>query len=149
MIKKQLSSNLIAEKIVFAIALIIIIFFLIAIPEIPTLFPLIALIFIGYGIYTIYFVVSNISYDDSYVYIKNRKQDKVVELKRIIQIKLTPYKGSWRQQWKIKYLENGMEESLFFYLKYGLISLRPFIKIVKSQNPSVDCVYITLDVDFD
>ncbi|MBV8388623.1 MAG: hypothetical protein JO080_02360 [Mucilaginibacter sp.] len=98
MIKKQLSSHLIAEKIVIVIALIIIIFFLISIPEIPAIFPLIALVFVVFGIYTIYFVVSNISYDDSYIYIKSRKQNKAVELKRIIQVKLTPFKGSWRQQ---------------------------------------------------
>jgi hypothetical protein len=151
LIKKQLSSNLLAEKIIIALVLIITLpswFFVSEFPAI-SIFLVLILIFCGYSLYTIYFVVSNLYYDNLYLYIKSRKQDKVIELKDIIQIKITPYFGSWRTQWKIKYIENNREEFVFFYLKYGLFSLTPFIKLVKTKNPTVDCVYITLDIDFD
>jgi uncharacterized membrane protein len=94
MVKKKLSSNLIAEKIVLILVLIITILFWISIPEIPVIVFLLVLVFIAYSVYAIYFVVSNLSYDDSFLYIKDRKQEKVVELKKIVQIKLTPYYGS-------------------------------------------------------
>lgn len=149
MVKKRLTSNLIAEKIVLTIVLIITIFLWVAIPEIPLIFILLILIFVGYNVYTMYFVVNNISYDELDMFIKNGKQEKVVELKQVSQIKLTPYYGSWRNKWKIKYILNDKEEHVFFFSKYGLISLKPFVKIVKAQNPSVDCVYFTLGFDFD
>lgn len=151
MLKKQLSSNLIAEKTIVISALVITSPFWLVVNEFPAISIILVLILIlcVYSLYTVFYVVSNVSYDDSHLYIIHRKQQKSIELKEIIQIKLTPYWGSWRSQWKIKYIENGNEQQIFFYLKYGLLSLRPFIKTVKIQNPSVDYVYIILDVDFD
>jgi|GEM_PF-1092884 hypothetical protein len=151
MLKKQLSSNLLAEKIVITLILIITQPFWIGVNEYPaiSILLILILIFCGYSLYTVYFVVSNLSYDDSHLYLKYRKQQNCIELKKIIQVKLTPYWGSWRSQWKVKYVQDNKEISVYFYLKYGFFSLNPFVKAIKNQNPSVDIQYITLDVDFD
>jgi hypothetical protein len=37
-----------------------------------------------------------------------------------------------------KIYSNGKEKSVYFYLKYGLISLNGFVKMVKNQNTSGD-----------
>ncbi|MEO6850276.1 MAG: hypothetical protein ABI203_05005 [Mucilaginibacter sp.] len=148
---RQLSSNLLAEKTVVTLVLIISQPFWIVISDFPAISIILVLILAlcGYSLYAIYFIISDISYDENQLYITHRKQQKCIQLSNITLIKITPYWGSWRPQWKVKYVENGIEETTFFYLKYGLISLKPFIKAVKVQNPSVDYVYITLDIDFD
>lgn len=60
--------------------------------------------FCAVSIYTIYFVVCNLSYTDEYLFIKYRKTEWRIELKQIVQIKVTPYWRSWRPQWKVKYI---------------------------------------------
>ncbi len=145
---KQLSSNLLAEKIVIITGFLLSTLVYLIIPDFLILY-LIVLIFIGLSVYSVYFLVSNISYDENYLYLKQKKEQKTVELNNIIQIKITPHWGSWRRMWKVKYVENEKEGNLYFYLKYGYFTLNPFIKQVKLKNPFVECLYITFDLDID
>lgn len=151
MIKKQLSSNLLAEKILIAIVLITTLPVLLVIYDYPAIGIFIAIIYVfcWFSLHTIYSVVSDVSYDESQLYIKHKKREKSIELRNIDQIKLTARWGSWRSQWRITYIENKEEKKVYFYLKYGLVSLMPFVKAVKRQNPKVDYVYIALDIDID
>ena len=151
MVRTQLSSNFLAEKIVIIVVVIIPLPFLFAIKDYPAIG---ILLFIVYGfcslsIYTAYYEVSDIVYDDLSLYIKFKKQEKAIPLKEITEIKLTARWGSWRKQWGIVYIENNEEKRAYCYLKYGLISLAPFVKAVKRQNSKVDINYIALDIDFD
>jgi len=151
MVRTQLSSNFLAEKIVIVIVVIITLPFLLVIKDYPVIGILLFIVygFCGLSLYTAYNVVSNIAYDDLSLYVKFKKQEKSIPLKDIIEIKLTARWGSWRQQWRIVYTENKEEKRAYCYLKYGLISLTPFTKAVKRQNPRVDINYVALDIDFD
>jgi hypothetical protein len=151
MVRTQLSSNFLAEKIVIVIVVIITLPFLFTIKDSPGYGILLFIVygFCGLSIYTAYYEVSDIAYDDLSLYIKFKKQEKSIKLKDISQIKLTARWGSWRKQWGIVYIENNEEKRAYCYLKYGLISLTPFVKAVKRQNPKVDIEYIALDIDFD
>ena len=147
----DLSSNLLAEKMVTSVLLIISLPFWFIVSEYPAILILLLLLvsFCGFSIYVIKFVVSDIFYDDDFIYIQNRKQKFKAELSKIQQIKTTPNWGSWRTQWRLIYLENGKECYAYFYSKYGFFSLKPFIKLVKAKNPDLEINYISLDVDFD
>jgi len=149
LIKHQLSSNLIAEKIITFVLIIIAPLLWIGIPEIPIVLFILALVFAIYSFYTIYFVVSSAVFDDTCLFARNRKAEKVINLKNITQIKLTPYYGSFRNMWKIQYIENDQQKSILIFLKNGLVSLTPFVKAVRSKNPSVDIKYISPDFDMD
>jgi len=151
MIRTQLSSNFLAEKIVIAIVVTITLPFLPYVKDSPEIGVLLFIVygFCGVIICTAYYKVADIAYDDLSLYIKFKKQEKSIKLTDIIQIKLTASSGGWRKQWVIVYIENNEEKRAYFCLKYGLISLRPFVKAVKHQNPKVDCVYIAFDWDLD
>jgi hypothetical protein len=155
MVRTQLSSNFLAERIVIVIAVIITLPLLLIIKDLPDYSPLVFIVcvivygFCGLSIYMGYYVVSNIAYDDLALYIKFKKQEKSIPLKDVVEIKMTARWGSWRRQWRIMYIENNHEQKAYFYAKYGLISLRRFVKAVKSQNPKVDYVYVVLSNDFD
>ena len=97
---------------------------------------LLMLILVPYSIYTIYMAPLNISYDASFVFITNRKTEKIITLKSIKHIQPVSGYGSLRQRWQISYLENGLEEDLFFYPK-DKADLVQFIKVVRMQNPMV------------
>src|ERR1700744_1964570 len=95
LVRKELSSNLLAEKIVIISVLLITLPFWLIVNEYPgiSIFLILILIFCGYSVYTIYFVVCDLSYTDEYLFIKYRKTEWHIELKQIVQIKVTPY---WR-----------------------------------------------------
>ena len=147
----DLSSNLLAEKMVISVLLIISLPFWFMVSDYPAIIILLLLLvsFCGFSIYVIKFVVSNICYDVDFIYIQYGKQNFKAELSKIQQIKTTPNWGSWRTQWRLMYLENGKECYAYFYSKYGFFSLKPFIKLVKAKNPDLEINYISLDVDFD
>lgn len=106
------------------------------------LFPA-TIIFVLISIYNIYFVVVNVSYDATCLFITDRKKEKIIKLQSIIQIERSPYYGGWRKRWKLTYSENGIDVYLLFYPLDDAISLVPFVKEVKDQNPSV----IIVDID--
>ena len=147
--QQQLSSNLIVEKTIPIIIILITLLFWIGVDGLPIIIPSIAFIFAIYCFYNIFFIVSNVSYDDNNIYIKNRKIVQTISLEYITAIKLSPYFGSFRNKWRIKYIKGGQEYSIFIFLKFGLISLNQFVKIIKSKNPSVDIVHISADIDLD
>jgi phosphoglycerol transferase MdoB-like AlkP superfamily enzyme len=147
--RQELSSNLIVEKTIPIIVIVIVLLFWIGTDGMPFLIPLLAFIFAIYCFYNILFVVSKASYDENYLYIKKRNVNQTINLEDITAIKLSPYFGSFRNKWRIKYIENGQERSIFIFLKYGLISLKPFVKLVRTKKPSVDVVYISADIDLD
>jgi hypothetical protein len=148
LVRKQLSSNLLAEKIVQVIVLLLIVFLWTVVLQ-AMVFFIVFLILWSYSVYVVYFLAKNVSYDESNLYIKIRNQEKVIDLKNITQIKLVPRSGSWRRLWRIRYLNNNQEQSVLLLLRYGIFSLRQFVKVVKIKNPAVDLVYIVLDIDFD
>ena len=153
MFKTQLSSNLIPEKVVIAVVPVIaffgwttlpiivaVIFSWTALPIIlaVTLF-LVIIVLVPYSIYTIYMAPLNISYDASFVFITDRKTEKIIALKSITQVQPISNYASLRKRWQINYVENGLEEQIFFYPKEGPSSLLSFIKAVRVQNPTARC----------
>lgn len=137
--KTQLSSNLVGEKIFTALAwpVSFVIWPLLPMP-LPVILLLTTVLFVLYSIYNIYFAVVNVSYDATCLFITDRKKEKIIKLESITQVDRSPYYGGWRKRWKLTYTENGVEESMLFYPLNDTISLVPFIKQVKHQNPSVD-----------
>ena len=136
MFKTQLSSNLVEEKVVIAVVPVLTFFSFSMMPVIITILVfLLMLMLVSYSIYTIYMAHLNISYDASFVFITDRKTEKIITLKSITRIR--PASGSLRKRWAITYSENGVEEELFFYPKDGSASLAPFVKAVKVENPMV------------
>lgn len=137
--KTQLSSNLVSEKIVTALAPPISFFIWPVLPmPLPLILFLATIIFVLYSIYNIYFVVVNVSYDAAFLFITDRKKEKIIELKSIIRIERSPYYGGWRKRWKMTYIENGVDEFLLFFPLDDSVGLVPFIKQVKDKNPSVE-----------
>ncbi len=153
MFKTQLSSNLIAEKVVIAIVPVIAFFSWTALPMIVaaifswTALPIILavtifllmIVLVPYSIYTIYMAPLNISYDASFVFITDRKTEKIITLKSITQVQPISNYASLRKRWQITYVENGLEEEIFFYPMEGASNLLSFIKTVRAQNPMAHC----------
>ncbi len=108
-------------------------------PILTILVFLVMLILVPYSIYTIYMVPLNISYDAAFVFIASRKTEKIIALKSITQIQPVINYGSLRKRWRISYVDNSLEEDIFFYPVEGSVSLALFMKAVRTQNPSVDC----------
>jgi len=100
---------------------------------------LLMLILVPYSIYTIYMAPLNISYDASFVFIVDRKTEKIITLKSITQIQPVTNYGSLRKRWRISYVENSLEEDVFFYPIEGATSLLSFMKAVRAQNPMAHC----------
>ena len=140
MFKTQLSSNLIPEKVVIAVVPVLAFFSVGAMMPILTILVfLLMLILVPYSIYTIYMTPLNITYDASFVFITDRKTEKIITLKSITQIQPVTGYGSLRKRWQISYVENGLEEEIFFYPKEGVSSLLSFTKAVRAQNPIAHC----------
>jgi hypothetical protein len=79
----------------------------------------------------------NISYDASFVFVTDRKTEKIITLKSIRQIQPVSNYASLRKRWRISYVENGIEEDIYFYPIEGSVSLLSFMKAVRAQNPMV------------
>ena len=140
MFQTKLSSNLIPEKVVIAVVPVLAFCSLGAMmPILTVLVFLLLLILVPYSIYTIYMAPLNISYDASFVFITDRKTEKIITLKSIKQIQPVTSYLSLRKRWQISYVENDAEEELFFYPIEGESSLRSFIKAVRAQNPMAHC----------
>jgi hypothetical protein len=151
--KTQLSSSLIPEKVVIAVVPVVAFFSWTALPIVVavifswTALPIILavtifllmIVLVPYSIYTIYMAPLNISYDASFLFITDRKTEKIITLKSITQVQPVSNYASLRKRWQINYLENGLEEQIFFYPKEGTGSLLSFIKAVKVQNPMAHC----------
>jgi hypothetical protein len=139
--KTQLSNNLIAEKVVIAVVPIITFFSWAAlVPIIAVLIFLLMLILVPYSIYIIYMSPLNIAFDASFAFITDRKTEKIIALKNIIHIKPASNLAVLRKRWQISYIENGIEEELFFY-PVDDSAIQQFIKTVRMQNPLVSASY--------
>ena len=137
MFKTQLSNNLIAEKVVIAAVPLITFFSWTAMPLIiAVLVFLLMLMLVPYSIYTIYMAHLNIAFDVSLAYITDRKTERIIALKNIRSIKPASNFAVLRKRWQISYVENGIEEELFFYLADNS-AVQQFIKTVRVQNPMV------------
>lgn len=137
MFKTQLSNNLIAEKIVIAVVPVITFFSWAAMPLIIAILVfLLMLMLVPYSIYTIYMAHLNIAFDASLAYITDRKTERIIALKSIIRIKPVSNFSILRRRWQLNYVENGLEEELFFYPADNTV-VQQFIKAVRSQNPMV------------
>jgi hypothetical protein len=140
LVKTQLSSNLIPEKVVIAVVPAITFFSWTALPiMIAVIVFLLMLVLVPYSIYSIYMAPLNISYDASFVFIVSRKTEKIITLKSITQIQPVTNYGTLRKRWRISYVEKGLEEDVFFYTIEGSSSLLSFMKAVRAQNPMAHC----------
>jgi hypothetical protein len=137
MFQSQLSSKLIPEKIIIAVVPVITFFSFSAMPVIISILVLLLMLMLfPYSIYTIYMAHLNIAFDASLAYITDRKTERIIALKSITGIKPVSNAAILRKRWEISYLENGIEEELFFYPADNT-ALQQFIKTVRTQNPMV------------
>jgi hypothetical protein len=135
--KAQLSSDLIPEKIVIAIVPVITFFSWAALPVIvAVLIFLLMLILVPYSIYTIYMAPLNISYDESFLFITNRKTEKIIRLRDINRIEPVTSYSSLRKRWRISHSENGVDQELFFYPN-DTTAMVHFKKVARVQNPMI------------
>ncbi|HEX3384130.1 MAG TPA: hypothetical protein VHS53_03020 [Mucilaginibacter sp.] len=137
MFKTQLSSNLIPEKIIIAVVPLLTFFSFSAMPVIISILVLLLmLMLVPYSIYTIYMAHLNIAFDASLAYITDRKTERIIALKSITSIKPVSDVAILRRRWQISYIENSVEEELFFYPTDNM-TVQQFIKTVRTQNPMV------------
>jgi len=139
--KLQLSSNLIPEKVVIGVVPALAFFSLGLMPVAVTiLIVLLMLMLVPYSIYTIYMAHLNIAFDGSFAFITDRKTERIIALKNITSIKPASNFAVLRKRWQISYIENELEEELFFYPADNT-SIQQFIKVVRAQNPLVSASY--------
>jgi hypothetical protein len=135
--KTQLSSRLIPEKVTIAVVPVLTFFSWAAMPVIIAILVfLLMLMLVPYSIYTIYMAHLNIAFDGSFAFITDRKTEKIIALKSVTRISPVGNFSILRKRWQISYLENGIEEDLFFYPTDNS-ALQQFIKTVRTQNPLV------------
>jgi hypothetical protein len=138
--KTQLSSNLIPEKIIIAVVPVITFFSWAALPVVvATLLFVLMLILVPYSIYTIYMAPLNISYDGSFLFVTNRKTEKIIKLKDISSIEPLSNYSSLRKRWQISYTEKEGEQELSFYPN-DATAISRFKKVARAQNPMI---YVT------
>ena len=80
----------------------------------------------------------NVSYDAAFVFVTDRKTEKIIKLENIKEIKKGFHLASPRTRWKIVYIDYDLlEEELNFYPKddYAMID---FIKTVRQIKPTID-----------
>jgi len=104
------------------------------------LIVLLMLMLVPYSIYTIYMAHLNIAFDGSFAFITDRKTERIIALKNITSIKPASNFAVLRKRWQISYIENELEEELFFYPADNT-SIQQFIKVVRAQNPLVSASY--------
>ncbi|MBS1529980.1 MAG: hypothetical protein JSU01_06715 [Bacteroidetes bacterium] len=137
MFKTQLSASLIPEKIIIAVVPVLTFFSFSAMPLIiGILVLLLMLMLVPYSIYTIYMAHLNIAFDGSLAYITDRKTERLIALKNITHIKPVSNFAVLRKRWQVTYIENGVEEDLYFYPADNSV-VQLFIKAVRAQNPLV------------
>ncbi len=141
MFKTQLSSNLIPEKILIVLVWIITFFSFSAVALYLPLLPIIIIIvlLVLYSVYVVYMASLNVSYDAAFVFVTDRKTEKIIKLNNIKEIKKSFHPASPRTRWKIVYIDyNLLEEELNFYPKddYAMID---FIKTARQIKPTIDC----------
>jgi|SRR5581483_4927605 len=137
MFKTQLSSNLVAEKILIAIIWIVTILVWRSVPGYfsPFLLLILVFLFVLYSVYIVYIAAVNVAYDASNLFISDRKTEKIIPLSNITHIKRSISFSSPRTRWKITYLGNDrIEEDLYFYAE-DIVVMNAFIKAVRMQNP--------------
>jgi len=137
MFKTQLSSSLIPEKVIIAVVPVLTFFSFSLMPVvIGILVLLLMLMLVPYSIYTIYMAHLNIAFDGSLAYITDRKTERIIALKNIKQVKPVSNFAVLRRRWQVSYLENGLEEDLYFFPADNA-TVQQFIKAVRGQNPIV------------
>lgn len=141
MFKTQLSSGLIPEKITIAVVPIITFFSWTAMqPIVAVPVFLMMLILVPYSIYTIYMSHLNITFDASFAFVTDRKTERIIALKKLMSIQPASNFAILRKRWQISYMENGIQEYLFFYPTNTSV-MQQFIKTIRAQNPLVSAAY--------
>jgi hypothetical protein len=104
----------------------------------PFLAILLTVIFVLYGIYILYFVAVNVSYDASFLYIADRKTEKIIPFEKVTSIKRASSPLSLRIRWRIAYIDmTSVEDELYFYPEANG-AITDFAKAVRRQNPAVE-----------
>jgi hypothetical protein len=135
--KTQLSNNLVAEKVVIVIVPVIMFFSWAAMPLIIALLVfLLMLMLVPYSIYTIYMAHLNIAFDAAVTFITDRKTERLIPLQDIKAIRPVSNFAALRIRWQITYVENEIEEALYFYPADNFV-VEKFIKAVRVKNPRV------------
>ncbi len=141
MFKTQLSSSLIPEKILIVLVWVITFFSfsLIALylPILPII--IIAILLVLYSVYVVYMASLNISYDASFVFVTDRKTEKIIPFQNIQEIKKSFHLASPRKRWKIVYKDYDLlEKELDFYPESNEAMVE-FIKIARQVKPIIHC----------
>jgi len=139
--KTQLSSSLIPEKILIVLVWIITFFSFSAVALYLPLLPIIIIILllVLYSVYVVYMASLNVSYDAAFVFVTDRKTEKIIKLENIKEIKKSFHPASPRTRWKIVYIDYDLvEEELNFYPKDD-DAMFEFIKTARQIKPTIDC----------
>ncbi len=146
--RKQLSADLLIDKVVIGIILIVFsaVFFNRSVVWWGEALVIFVLLFFAFSIF---YLPDTIEFDDNNMYIERRSGEITVDLRDIYTVKLTGFRLNHRHMWKVKYRENGIEKAARFYPNYSLTTLDEFTTQVKSKNPDAECIYSSGIFDFD
>ncbi|TSD66959.1 hypothetical protein FFF34_006035 [Inquilinus sp. KBS0705] len=148
MTKVILSSKLILDKIILIVITLIVVVAWITMPIIPIVFFLLAFVLITNSFYSLFWYTNKVTYSNDRLYIGS-KAEKEVLFENINLIAVTPHYGTYRTMWKINYLSEDKEKSVYFYPRITLLNMDEFILTVKQIKPEVMIRSYTLSLDID
>jgi len=139
--KTQLSSSLIPEKILIVLVWVITFFSFslisLYLPVLPII--IIAILLVLYSVYVVYMTSLNVSYDARFLFVTDRKTEKIIPFQNIEEIKKSFHLASPRTRWKIVYKDYDLlEEELDFYPESNEAMVE-FIKIARQVKPIIHC----------
>jgi hypothetical protein len=132
-LKQRLSSKLILEKIISVILFTAVIgmcfksnheLLLIAVP------------ILGVIDYILFYLPTQVEFDDFSVFIKTKDGVITVPYRQVTMLKLTGLSIGSKNIWKIKYYDKGREKTARFYPRNYSNTLGDFIKLLRTRNPN-------------
>ena len=80
----------------------------------------------------------NVSYDAAFVFVTDRKTEKIIKLENIKEIKKSFHLASPRTRWKIVYIDYDLLEEEIDFFPENNVAMMEFIKIARQIKPTIE-----------
>ena len=99
---------------------------------------IIILLLVLYSVYVVYMASLNVSYDAAFVFVTDRKTEKIIKLENIKEIKKSFHLASPRTRWKIVYIDYDLLEEEIDFFPENNVAMMEFIKIARQIKPTIE-----------
>ena len=99
---------------------------------------IIILLLVLYSVYVVYMASLNVSYDAAFVFVTDRKTEKIIKLENIKEIKKSFHMASPRTRWKIVYIDYDLLEEEIDFFPENNVAMMEFIKIARQIKPTIE-----------